>query len=133
MHLRILIAVTVALTSLAGCGAADTTGEPVDDSAGPDQPAPAPDAGSGESLSGTLQGSAELEGGCAWLVADGGEQYEVIYPDGYEIRFDPVELLGPDGEVVASEGDEVTVTGRVATDRMSICQVGTIFEADSVG
>jgi len=82
-------------------------------------------------LEGTLGGDAQLEGGCAWLDTDEG-RFEVMYPEGYEIDFDPVRLLGPDGEPIAREGETVRVRGRVAGDLMSICQVGTIFQATEV-
>lgn len=82
-------------------------------------------------LEGTLGGDAQLEGGCAWLDADDG-RFEVLYPDGYEIAFEPVRLLGPDGDTVAEEGDALRVAGHVAEDRMSVCQVGTIFQATEV-
>jgi hypothetical protein len=82
-------------------------------------------------LEGTLGGDAALEGGCAWLDAPDG-RYEVLWPDGYAVQFDPVRLVGPDGETVAGEGDVVRVRGEVAEDVMSICMVGTIFEATEV-
>lgn len=93
------------------------------------------DPGSGEPrdtvLEGTLGGDAQLEGGCAWLDAADG-RYEVAYPEGYEIAFEPLRLLGPDGDTVAAEGDTVRVDGQVGEDMMSLCQVGTIFQATDV-
>lgn len=85
----------------------------------------------GAMLEGTLGGDAQLEGGCAWLDAADG-RYEVQYPDGFEIAFDPLRLVGPDGDTVAEEGDTVRVDGQVAEHMMSICQVGTIFQATEV-
>jgi hypothetical protein len=82
-------------------------------------------------LEGTLGGDPALEGGCAWLDAEDG-RYEVLWPDGYEVAFDPVRLVGPDGETVATEGDLVRVRGEVAEDVMTVCMVGTIFEATEV-
>ena len=85
----------------------------------------------GIELRGTL-GFDDIEGGCAYLRAADGTRYEVIYPDGWELRRGPVELVSPDGDVVASSGDEVTVRGREATDMASICQIGPIFRATEV-
>lgn len=82
-------------------------------------------------LEGTLGGDADLEGGCAWLETDDG-RYEVMYPDGYEIAFDPLRLLGPDGDTIAAEGEPVRVGGTVGDDMVSACQVGTIFQATEV-
>jgi hypothetical protein len=128
---------------LAGCGEADTgdtmsASEPDPTEASPLPVEPEGGIGDGagppsegEQLVGTLGGNAELEGGCAWVEA-GGTRYEVRYPSGYEVRFEPLQLLGPDGEVVAEEGDEVTVTGAVDAEMMSFCQVGEIFVATAV-
>lgn len=90
------------------------------------------DGEDGMEITGTLGGDAQLEGGCAWLDAGDGTRYEVLYPDGYRIQFDPVQLVDPDGEVVASEGDTLTVRGEARKDMASICQVGELFEAREV-
>ncbi len=76
-------------------------------------------------------GSDAIEGGCAYLEAPSGRKYEVIYPDGWELRKAPLELRAPDGRVVARAGDEVTVRGAEA-DMVSICQIGPIIEATEV-
>lgn len=131
-----LVSVT-ALLLVAGCGT-EGDGDVTDDEDLPDQvfpedgdderkPDPDGDVGS---ISGTLGGDAQLEGGCAWVETSSG-RYEVVWPEGYEVAFDPVRLLR-DGEVVAEAGDELTVRGSVDTDAVSICQVGPIFQATSV-
>jgi hypothetical protein len=89
-------------------------------------------------LSGRLEGDPQLEGGCVWLRQDAGdrpfpddidhEQVEPLWPDGYRIDFDPLRLLGPDGEVVAEEGQTIHVDGEVRHDMVTICQVGPVFE-----
>jgi len=89
-----------------------------------------PDAASGQ-LTGTLGGDSSLEGGCAWLERPEG-RYEVWWPEGYEIEFSPLRLIGPSGDVVAVEGDSVTVQGSRVRDAMTICQVGPVFDADAV-
>lgn len=82
-------------------------------------------------VTGTLAGDADLEGGCAWLETDGGS-VEVLWPAGYRVGFAPLQLHGPDGGAVAEEGEEVTVRGAFAEDRVSACQVGDLFEAEAV-
>lgn len=78
-----------------------------------------------------MLGSDSIEGGCAYLQAPDGRKYEVIYPDGWELRKTPLELVAPDGTVVARAGDEVTVRGAQA-DMASICQIGPIIQATEV-
>lgn len=103
----------VALALLAACGGAD-------------------DGGTGTTeLTGTLGGDASLEGGCAWVAVDG-QRYEVLWPEGYEIAFDPLRLLDPSGSQVAAEGDQVTVAGAPAEGMASTCQVGPLFRADQM-
>lgn len=90
------------------------------------EPAPA----EGDTISGTLGGDASLEGGCAW-VESGEVRWEVDWPDGYEISFDPLTLTGPEG-FTASEGDRLTVTGSAQEDAVTICQVGPLWVGSSV-
>lgn len=145
-HVRILAAV-MAVLALAACGEQGTGAEPPDASPTVTERTTAPDPTgapseeptedmtddtAGESISGTLGGDTELEGGCAWLEASDGTRYEILWPDGYQIQMDPLQLVGPDGEAVASAGDEVTVRGRPAEDMASICMVGPIFQATEV-
>jgi hypothetical protein len=85
----------------------------------------------GAELTGTL-GADDIEGGCAYLEADDGTRYEVIYPDGWQVSAAPLELRDPEGEVVATGGDTVTVSGHEAADMVSICQIGPMFMADEV-
>lgn len=82
-------------------------------------------------LTGRL-GFDDLEGGCAYLETEDGTRYEVLYPDGWELERSPLQLISPDGEVVARSGDDVTVRGTVTEDVASICQIGPIFEATAV-
>ncbi len=82
-------------------------------------------------ISGTLRGDAQLEGGCAWLDTARGK-IQVLYPAGYELSVDPLQLRGPDGQVVAAAGDEITIRGAPAPDMVSTCQVGPIWRAEEV-
>lgn len=79
---------------------------------------------------GTL-GSDTIEGGCTYLQTADGRRLEVIYPDGWQVRRSPLELVAPDGRVVAGPGDEVTIRGAPA-DMVSICQIGPIIQAVEV-
>jgi hypothetical protein len=84
------------------------------------------------SLTGVLSGDRDLEGGCVWLRDSSGANWEVIWPDGYRDAFrNSVPVLLHDGEVVASEGDVVTVTGQRSTGG-SWCMVGILYEARTV-
>lgn len=95
----------------------------------PTTPSPTP-AVTG-ALVGTFGGDAQLEGGCAWVESEG-TRYEVLFPEGYEVSFEPLTLVGPDGEVVATEGDELALDGQAVTDMATICQIGPVFRAESV-
>jgi hypothetical protein len=78
-----------------------------------------------------MLGSDAIEGGCAYLQAPDGRKYEVLYPDGWTLRKSPLELIAPDGQLVARAGEEVTVRGSEA-DMASICQIGPIIRASEV-
>ena len=76
--------------------------------------------------------SDSIEGGCAFLEAADGTRYEVLWPDGWTLLRNPFRLQDPNGEVVASGGETVTVRGQEANDMGSICMVGPIFRASEV-
>lgn len=139
-----IVVLAVSMVALAGCvapddaspgedGATPPTSEPtIDPSAALQSLKPGPPSSlEGERLTGRL-GFDDLEGGCGYLEADDGTRYEVIYPDGWQLRQSPLRLVSPDGEIVARGGDEVTVEGSVASEMASICQIGPIFQARAV-
>jgi len=96
----------------------------------PNEPAPTADP-DGQTVTGTLDGDAQLEGGCVWLeVADGNIQ--LLLPDGYTTSVGPVALIGPDGAVIAEQGDPVTVVGSPAPEISTICQVGSVWRVSAV-
>lgn len=107
--------------------------EPASEPLEPASEQPSADTGStgGIELTGTL-GADAIEGGCGYLRAADGTKYEVIYPDGWHFELGSLELISPDGQVVARGGDEVTVRGSEAGDMASICQIGPIFRATEV-
>lgn len=116
---------TLALTAvLAGCGASAADPEPTP------RELVTPSAAT-QALVGTLGGDAQLEGGCVWLDTDDG-RIEVLWPEGWTVGTDPVELRNPDGEVVAGAGDEVRVDASPAREMVSTCQVGRIWRATAV-
>lgn len=138
MRPTLILTTAVLLVMLTGCGPADeppaepAVGEtPVDP--GGDEPVPddidPPDEAT--MLIGTFDGDAQLEGGCAWLDTED-QRFEILWPDGYEVEFEPLQLVGPDGAVVAEQGDTLAVEGREATDIATICQVGVPYQADEV-
>ncbi len=100
-------------------------------SSAPPSPKPtASFAAGGEEITGTI-GFDDIEGGCAYLESNG-VRYQVIWPDGWHLDENTLELISPDGEVAAGPGDPVTVRGNEAGDMASICQIGPIFEATEV-
>lgn len=127
-----LVAAIVTAIVLAGCAGSGTAGPgpavpPVPD-AGEDVGAPGQAAGA---ITGTLGGDPGLEGGCAWLDTPEG-RYEVLWPPDYRVQQQPLRLLGPDGQTVAEEGQRLTVEGEPATDALSYCQVGRLWQATAV-
>jgi hypothetical protein len=58
-----------------------------------------------------IQGSSSVQGGSVWLACGENSALPIIWPHGYKARFDPVELLNEHGEIVAREGDTVTMRG----------------------
>jgi hypothetical protein len=91
--------------------------------------APAPP--SGEGITGTFNGNPTLEGGCSWL--DTGERrYQLVLPQGYRVDYEQLVIVGPDGKLVAKAGDTITVTGHPAKERLSFCQIGPIFDVETI-
>jgi hypothetical protein len=139
MRLILLLVVVLAACTAQESGepTADTTRAPTPDDSVAPSPRPtrsvdaSPTGGDTATLRGTL-GVEDVEGGCAYVRDDDGTRWEVVYPAGWRIRVNPLELSDPDGEVVARASATITVRGREARDSASICQVGPIFEATEV-
>ena len=93
-------------------------------------PTPSPIPGR-DTITGTL-GADTAERGCTYLQPADGTRYEVRYPEGWALQAAPLRLTNPDGEVVATGGETITVRGRLAREMRSICQLGPIFEAVEV-
>jgi hypothetical protein len=43
-----------------------------------------------------------------------------------------VALIGPDGEVVAEAGDQVTIVGRPAPEILTTCQIGAVWHVSEI-
>jgi hypothetical protein len=132
------------LLGLAGCASSGLgpTGTPTPEASQSVEPTPTsfqspslqPErtpSGGGSELTGTL-GADSIEGGCGYLEAPDGTRYQVMYPDGWRLQLSPLQLISPEGEVVARGGDTVTVRGSEASDMVSICQIGPMFQASEV-
>ena len=72
-----------------------------------------------------LRGDIEVDGGCVWVENKNGERLSIRWPEGFQARFDTdaegeatIELLDPDGVIVASGGDsDLRKSRRVAMSR----------------
>ena len=60
---------------------------------------------------------------CVWLT-DRGELEAVLWPPGYWARLDPLEILDPDGQIVAREGDMLIVSGGTVPVDPAPCNLG---------
>lgn len=136
---RVLLTVLAVVLFAACGGTSEPTADrrsPTEDTSPTGETSPAedssPTSSSEAAFTGALGGDAQLEGGCAWLETKREGRVEPRWPDGYRVAFDPVRLLGPDGEVVAEEGDTITVRGEIAGDVMTICQVGPVLRVTEV-
>ena len=125
------------LLLVAACGAPAAAPQPSPSPIGPvpsetSGPPKDPDgAGGATVLIGTFGGDGQLEGGCAWLDAEG-KRYELQLPEGYTVTFSPLEMIGREGEVVATEGDRLHLLGRKVEGIATICQVGPVFKVGEV-
>jgi hypothetical protein len=109
--------------------------EPPISSSPPDRsptPVPTPDDGRA-SVTGVLEGDPQLEGGCVWLRDQAGTAWEIIWPAGYEATFrEGSAVIVADGGVAARAGDRITVYGSQPSGAGSHCQMGIVYEAESV-
>lgn len=136
---RFAVTMLMAVLALAGCdvmpdqappsGPSETASAHMEDPAS-SEPASTADA-EGQTVTGTLSGDAQLEGGCVWLETVDGN-IEPQLPDGYTTMADPVALVGPDGGVIAEEGDQVIIVGSPAADIMTTCQVGAVWRVSAI-
>ncbi len=133
MRVLALVLIALSLAACAATGGSSITPSPDESPSDAASPTGAPSEGApeGDPLTGVL-GADSVEGGCGYLQAADGTKFQVIYPDGWELSLNPLELRAPDGDVVAVGGDTVTVIGEAAPDMASICMIGPIFRASAV-
>jgi hypothetical protein len=73
---------------------------------------------------GRLTGGAAADGTyCVWLT-DRGQAQAVLWPPGYRAQLDPLEILDPDGQIVAREGDTLIVGGAAIPVDPAPCTLG---------
>jgi hypothetical protein len=61
-----------------------------------------------------------------------GTRFQIQYPDGTSIDPSNGDLIGPNGEIIATLGGTLELRGKVNEDAGSICQIGPIFDAVEV-
>jgi hypothetical protein len=141
MRTAILMALLLLLSACAspsGGGSGATSADQAEASrssataVGPTMPGDASAAAATETLTGVLGGDPDLEGGCVWLETGDGRRVEVVWPEGYRASVEPVRLRDATGDVVAAEGDAVTVEGAPAREGVSTCQIGEIWTASAI-
>jgi hypothetical protein len=100
---------------------------------------PLPSDNDPPNVRGVLEGDANLEGGCVWLRDAANNRWEILWPDGYSSEFSGdlpvggnVPVIVRDGEVIARNGDLVTVSGHRPPGAGSHCMVGTVYQANEV-
>lgn len=149
--ITLTLALAALALTLAACGGADRVAldgdgdHPAADDAGDDggngrdarttddDPDGDGDTAEAVAITGALAGDPHLEGGdCVWVETDEGS-YQVRWPAGWQVDTDPVELVDPDGAVVARGGDPVRVRGAEIDGLAGVCQTGTLFEATEAG
>lgn len=68
------------------------------------------------STAGSLDGDAELDGGCLWIVEGDGTIITVRWPHRWSAAFDPPRLVDESGHVVAEAGETVVLAGGFSTE-----------------
>jgi len=93
-----------------------------------------PGAGAGDALASGLLGGRELGGtGCFWVDIQGGSREALVWPHGFAASADPLAILGPDGQLLATTGDTVDLGGGAPAAGASItraedpCSLGRLF------
>jgi hypothetical protein len=116
MRPAILAAFLPTTVALAGCGLLLP----------PNDPTPPATACPAALLQGRL--APDGEGG-ALVVMDDGTEMNVVWPDGYVVRSEPVpnvELLDQNGNLIASEGDTIYAGGGFSPDDSQFVACGEV-------
>lgn len=81
-------------------------------------------------LTGTLMGDPNYEGGCVWVSKPDGQRWAIQWPEPYRLELSGEDAVLYSGdEVVGREGDQVTLRGTLGAD-FSYC--GTSYDATQV-
>ncbi len=105
----------------------------------PDEfPIPTGDGGGDALLTGMLGGDAVRDGGCLWLQ-QGTTRSSVMWPYGFRAFGRPIRLEGPDGRVIAREGDRLELGGGappldyVIPVDQDPCGLGSVLSVGEIG
>ncbi len=75
----------------------------------------------GVGLEGRLEGDSER--GCLWIVG-AGHPVSIVWSRGFQVRRDPLRLVGPDGQAIARPGDFLSLgVLRARADQPVECKV----------
>jgi hypothetical protein len=82
-----------------------------------------------------VAGSVDWEGQqfeCAWLEDATGRRFDVMFPPGWEVTFDPLRIDDTTGRAIASEGDEIRVTYIAEGVGATVCSPDVPLVAETV-
>lgn len=79
------------------------------------------DSSKGAAYFGQFHAEMTVNGACAWL---GPQQHATLWPAGYRVRFNPTELIGPNGDIIAKAGQQLQFGGGGATERNRCAKPG---------
>jgi hypothetical protein len=99
------LALALTLVLATGCGSLSNTSR---DSDVGELPTSRLNSGMDALYEGRLAG--DVKSGCVWLV-DPYERLTVIWPNGFSVRWDPLRVYRPGGELLAREGDLLRMGG----------------------
>ncbi len=131
-HYRLSVPATLLVVALLlGTGCTDSATEPHTTTPGSAQRVDLPynpDPPKAALLVATMMGDPELDGGCVWL-RQGNIDLSVLWPEGFTAEFNPVRVYDGDNNLVAQEGEEVSLSGTFAADATAYqphrCVVGS--------
>ena len=87
---------------------------------------------------GRLGGELRAGAACLWLTQDSGRM-ALLWPFGFSALADPLRIIGPDGQTLATVGDDIELGGGsppvdfIPTAAQDPCGVGALFDVSVVG
>lgn len=139
---RLVLAISILAVFIGGCGgiSATSSSAPVPTivptaTAGAPTFSAEPSAQSSET--GWYVGTLVWAMSCPGIKPDGADPWpnnttkihELVLPSGYQVQgSNPFHLLGPDGSVIATEGDAIQVAGTIPSVVASFCSIGPIIK-----